>query len=349
MPSSISTVAERFTAKLDELVVAEIKTGDLTLNKDLVGDFVGVGKVNVAKIALNGLADYDRSNGFPAGSVTLDWETLALAYDRGREFSIDVMDDEERELIVSANAMGEFVRTKVVPEIDAIRFARLFEACGSGNKAAANLTSSTVEDALLAGEAAVTQEADLDGCILYATQATKNLIRKALPYRIGQGEDPNGLFDTFDDMKVVTVPQARFYSRIELLDGTTSGQEDGGYICGTNHYALTEDTEVDSSKTYYTRSGSGTSASPYVYTEVASPVKANLGTYYEITQAAGKGLNFMIVNPLAAAAIQKHQTLRHFAPHVNQDADAHKWQYRIFHDLLVYDNKSTLVYAHTVA
>jgi hypothetical protein len=46
-------------------------------------------------------------------------------------------------------------------------------------------------------------------------------------------------------------------------------------------YTLTEDTEVDSNKTYYTRSGSGTDQSPYVYTEVASPLKANLGTYYE--------------------------------------------------------------------
>lgn len=46
-------------------------------------------------------------------------------------------------------------------------------------------------------------------------------------------------------------------------------------------YALTEDTEVDPSKTYYTRSGSGTSASPYVYTEVASPATASLSTYYE--------------------------------------------------------------------
>lgn len=48
-------------------------------------------------------------------------------------------------------------------------------------------------------------------------------------------------------------------------------------------YELTSDTEVDATKTYYTRSGSGTSASPYVYTAVASPVKANLGSYYEIT------------------------------------------------------------------
>lgn len=51
-------------------------------------------------------------------------------------------------------------------------------------------------------------------------------------------------------------------------------------------YDLTADTDIVSGKTYYTRSGSGTSASPYVYTPVASPVKASIGTYYEKNAAA---------------------------------------------------------------
>lgn len=51
-------------------------------------------------------------------------------------------------------------------------------------------------------------------------------------------------------------------------------------------YEATSDTEVDATKTYYTRSGSGTTQSPYVYTEVASPVKASLSSYYEMTAAA---------------------------------------------------------------
>lgn len=46
-------------------------------------------------------------------------------------------------------------------------------------------------------------------------------------------------------------------------------------------YHLTEDTSVDSGKTYYSRSGTGTEQDPYVYTEVQSPVVADIGTYYE--------------------------------------------------------------------
>lgn len=45
-------------------------------------------------------------------------------------------------------------------------------------------------------------------------------------------------------------------------------------------YALTSDAAIVTGKTYYTRSGT---SPDYVYTPVASPVVANIGTYYEIT------------------------------------------------------------------
>lgn len=51
-------------------------------------------------------------------------------------------------------------------------------------------------------------------------------------------------------------------------------------------YTLTTDTQIDTSKTYYTRSGAGTEQSPYVYTEVDEPVVANIGTYYEKNTSA---------------------------------------------------------------
>lgn len=48
-------------------------------------------------------------------------------------------------------------------------------------------------------------------------------------------------------------------------------------------YELTSDVAIDSSKTYYTRSGSGTAQSPYAYTAVAEPAVADIATYYEVT------------------------------------------------------------------
>lgn len=51
-------------------------------------------------------------------------------------------------------------------------------------------------------------------------------------------------------------------------------------------YELTSDVALDNSKTYYTRTGSGTSQSPYVYTAVATPDVDDIATYYEMTAEA---------------------------------------------------------------
>ena len=49
-----------------------------------------------------------------------------------------------------------------------------------------------------------------------------------------------------------------------------------------NNYEKTTDSSIVTGKTYYTRSGSGTAQSPYVYTAVASPAAGSLSTYYEV-------------------------------------------------------------------
>lgn len=54
------------------------------------------------------------------------------------------------------------------------------------------------------------------------------------------------------------------------------------WIAEHGTYELTEDTEVDDSKVYYERTGSGTSQDPYVYTAVAQPTDSGLPGYYEL-------------------------------------------------------------------
>ena len=49
----------------------------------------------------------------------------------------------------------------------------------------------------------------------------------------------------------------------------------------TSVFHLTADTTIDTGKTYYERTGSGTEEDPYVYTAVETPVQADLPTYYE--------------------------------------------------------------------
>ena len=57
----------------------------------------------------------------------------------------------------------------------------------------------------------------------------------------------------------------------------------------------------------------------------------------------------MLLSPECAAAITKHEKLRYFSPDVNQADECHLWQYRLFHDLFVYENKKALIYASAQA
>lgn len=60
-------------------------------------------------------------------------------------------------------------------------------------------------------------------------------------------------------------------------------------------------------------------------------------------------INFMIIHPSAVKQIAKHVVPRIFSPEVNQSADAWKFDYRIFHDAFVENNKVAGIYLHNAA
>lgn len=70
----------------------------------------------------------------------------------------------------------------------------------------------------------------------------------------------------------------------------------------------------------------------------------------EIEKTTGaKNINFMIVHPSAVEATTKRAKLRVFDPDTNQTADAYKFDYRLYHDLFVYENKASGIYVHKQA
>ena len=75
-------------------------------------------------------------------------------------------------------------------------------------------------------------------------------------------------------------------------------------------YKKTSDVAVVEGKDYYTRSGSGTAESPYVYTKVAEPTTSDIATYYEVDTDVDVyhtyvlGENAYAVMDLASAGIE---------------------------------------------
>jgi len=70
---------------------------------------------------------------------------------------------------------------------------------------------------------------------------------------------------------------------------------------------------------------------------------------YAKTSSTGKDMNFMLLHPSAVWQAKKHENPRIFSPDENQTADAWLFQYRLYHDAGVYDNKVDGIYYHMKA
>lgn len=62
--------------------------------------------------------------------------------------------------------------------------------------------------------------------------------------------------------------------------------------------------------------------------------------------AGGYKINFMIVHPSAIRKCMKHVKPRIFTPDQNINADAWKFDYRVYHDVFVFENKAKGIYMH---
>ena len=176
----------------------------------------------IPMMTMSGLADYNRNSGYVAGDVTMTNETVKCNFDRGRSFVVDTMDDIETAGLAFGRLAGEFIRTKVTPELDAFRFASYAGKEGI-SKATAQLTdgASVIEALRAAVNKFDEDEVPLDQRHLFIT-----------PTLLGMVQD----LDTIKSREVLQnfasiqkVPQTRFYTAIEQKDGKTSGEESGGY------------------------------------------------------------------------------------------------------------------------
>lgn len=229
-------LAQQYLPVLDEIYKAESKTAILDMANERVR-FVGGNTVQVYKTALDGLGDYNRNTGFATGSETGSWESLALTKDRGRSFQIDAMDNEETLGMAFGTLVGEFLRTKVVPELDAYRFAKIAGTANiSGANADITVGSTDVPDLIATAEQVMgDDEVPLEGRVLFVSEkAYAGLKAKITRYVQNDIMGVNTEVESYDGMRVIRVPQGRFNTGITLYDGTTGGQTAGGYIVPTS-------------------------------------------------------------------------------------------------------------------
>lgn len=282
------TLAQKYLPILDEVYKASAKTSILDAQEVR---FINANTVQLFKMSMDGLGTYNRSTGFVTGDVEGKWEDMVLSKDRGRAFIIDSMDNEETIGMAFGKLAGEFIRTKVAPEIDAYTFATLASTANIGSTTAGDITIGTTDiPSLIEG---ATEQMDGDevpdeGRIIFVSDKCYNALKNKIDRSLANESVVNTNVETYNGMRVIRVPQARFNTKITLYDGITSGQEAGGFIVPAS-------------------------------------------TSYKI--------NFLMVHPSAIVKVAKHVLPRIFSPQQYQQADAWKFDYRIYHDVFVEEKK----------
>lgn len=218
------TKFEKYIDLLDEVYKLASVTADLDGDSTLVRAGANANEIIIPKISMDGLANYSRNGGYVGGDVTLTNETVTFNYDRGRSFVVDAMDNEETVGLAFGKLASEFIRTKVAPEMDAFRLAAYASTAGI-SKVSAGATLSSGE-AVLAALVAAYNKMDEDE----VPQELRELLITPTLYNLVHAVDTTKSKEILGGFsKIVKVPQSRFYTAVKLNDGTTSGEEAGGF------------------------------------------------------------------------------------------------------------------------
>jgi len=210
----------KYTSLLDEVYQQASKTAVIESDRSLAKAGANANEIIIPKITMDGLADYDRNSGYVNGDVTLTNETVVFNYERGRMFSVDSMDNEETAGVAFGKLSGEFVRTKVVPELDAVRFACYASADGI-SKGTGNFTDA---ENILA--ALINAQTDMDE----AEVPYENRYLFITPKLIALANNADNTLSKAvleDFAGIIKVPQNRFYTKVSLID--TSVDSKGGF------------------------------------------------------------------------------------------------------------------------
>ena len=234
--------SQQFQTVLDAQMLASATSAFMEANAGQV-KYDGGDTVHIPEISMQGLAKYDRDEGFNQGSVTLKFNPYKMTQDRGRTFQLDSMDVNETNFVATAGTvMGEFQRTQVIPEIDAYRYSKISALATAENKVTTGFTPA-VATILEKLEAEITEIQDVvgedEGLIIVMSTKLRTILNNADKFNryLNVAEFKNGSVNTtvksFNDIPILGVPSARMKTAYVFNDGKTANQQAGGFKADT--------------------------------------------------------------------------------------------------------------------
>lgn len=210
-------LSTKYLPLLDEVYKNEVKTSILDGDEATVQKGLN-GEIKVAKLDMDGLGDFDRNSGYTEGTTSLTWETISYDKERSQKLRVDRLDNEESLGVMVAKLSSEFIRTKVAPETDAARIAKIASVNGISKKEETITTGDAMYSALRAGTNQMDEdEVSTENRILFITPTGKALVDDLETYK------SKSVMERF--AHVVVVPQSRMMTAVKL----NTGEENYGY------------------------------------------------------------------------------------------------------------------------
>lgn len=242
MPLNTLEYATLLRKKLDESATRNLTSGWMDANAGQV-EYNGGNKVRMPEISTTGLKDYDRDDGYPQGSVSLKFKDYEMTMDRGTSFQLDAMDVDETNFIVNATSVvGDFQKEKVLPEIDAYRYSKLYALLNDAGRASAyTAAEGTVWKKLQEDISKVRDEVGEDTPLVVSiAQTVKTMLELDDKFTkvLNVAEFKAGVINTrlsqYNNSFFKPVPSSRMKTSYVFKDGKADGEKEGGFAPAEN-------------------------------------------------------------------------------------------------------------------
>lgn len=281
--NSIENVT-RYSDELDKMFEQKSAVGFFADNA-LATKFVGAKTVIIPDIDFYGLTDYDRDTGFAKGAITVANTSYTMNMDRARSLQIDREDMDEAGIAnLAGKILGEYVRTKVVPECDAYVLSKL-------------------------SSLAVSRSNTLEGDPEKPFEVLCRLINE-VQAKVGYDEELVAFIDSY------------MYAALQ------NSQEISKLITVSDFKQGDLNLKV--------RSINGVALIPVVSERMKTAYSFSADSIGGFAPADNTCETYMLVCPKKGAhLVKKTEKMRIFTPEQNLDADAYKFDYRIYYDVFV--------------
>lgn len=299
----------KLTGELDKALVQSAQTSFFADNA-MRSKFVGARTVLIPDVDMQGLGNYDRDNGFVTGALTVSSTAYTMAMDRGRSFQLDREDNDETGIAnLAGQVMGEFIRTKVSPEMDAYVLSKLATLATTKSHTVTGTPSSQVykmiTEAINKVQAVAGYDEELvcfvDSEVRSATMNTTELSRQLMVSDFRKGEI-NTKVKKLNDVPIIPVADDRMKTAYTFYDGVTDNS-----------------------------GSSGADQRPGGF----------------VPASGAKKIGILVLPKRAASLVKKTEKVRIFEPDKNLRADAWKFDYRLYYDLFVKKSLQDTIYAYT--